>query len=58
MGDEISYSFNKTTGLSKKMTRLTLFGVCIDELEQIIAKFVKEEDNEEVFIENISCLRE
>ena len=42
MGDEISYSFNKTTGLSKKMTRLTLFGVCINELEQNDSQICKD----------------
>ena len=33
--------------------QLTLFGLCIDDLEQIIVKLVKEESIKEVIIGNI-----
>ena len=33
----------------------TLFGLCIDELEEMVTKFVKEECVEEVSIRNEHC---
>ena len=47
-------SFNSTIGVKKECPLSpTLFGLCIDELEEMVAKFVKEEGVEEVAIENV-----
>ena len=44
MSDKFLDFFNSTTGVKQGCTFLpTLFGLCIDELEEMVAKFVKEE---------------
>ena len=44
MGDGISDLFDSTIGIKQGYPlSTTLFGLCIDEFEQMVAKFVKEE---------------
>ena len=46
LGHKLSYFFNTTIGIKQGCPfSPTLFGACIDELQQMVAKFVKEEDN-------------
>ena len=53
-GDGISDFFNNIIGVKQSYPLSpTLFGVCIDELEQIVVKFVNDESIEEVVIENV-----
>ena len=49
--------FNSTIGVKQRWSlSLTLFGLRIDELEQMVAKFVKEDSVEEVAIGNVVIL--
>ena len=48
MSDRLSDFFNSTIGVKQGCPlSLTLFGLCIDEFEEIVVKFVKEECVEE-----------
>ena len=58
MSDKLSDFFNNTIGVKQGCSRSPiLFGLCIDELEEMIAKFVKEEGVEEVVIGNVVICR-
>ena len=51
MRDRLSDFFNSTIGVKQGcLLSSTLFGLCIDKLEEMVAKFVKEECVEEVVI--------
>ena len=53
MSDRLSNIFNSTIGVYQGyILSLTLFGLCIDEFEEMVAKFVKEEGVEKVVIGN------
>ena len=53
MSDKCSDFFDNTIGVKQGCTlSQTLFGLCIDELEEMVTKFAKEEVVEEVAIEN------
>ena len=50
-GDRLSKKFSSTIGVKEGCPfSQTQFGLCLDELEEIVAKFVNEESVEEVAI--------
>ena len=52
--DRVSEFFNSTIGVKQGFPLSpTLFALCIDELEEMVTKFVKEECVEEVVIGNV-----
>ena len=54
MSNRLSDFFNRTIGVKQGCAlSLTLFGLYIDELEDMVAEFVKEECVEEVAIGNV-----
>ena len=54
MGNRLSDCFNITIGVKQGWALLpTLFGLCIDELKEMVAKFVKEEGVKEAVIRNV-----
>ena len=54
MRDKFSDFFNSTIGIKQECAlSLTLFGLCINELEEMVTKFVNEECVEEVAIGNV-----
>ena len=53
-GDRLSKKFSSTIGVKEGCPfSQTQFGLCLDELEEIVAKFVKEEGIKEVAVENV-----
>ena len=57
MGKDISIFFNSTIIVKQRCSlSTTLFALYIDELEQMVAKFVKEEGIEEVVSEKITII--
>ena len=54
MDEGLSYSFTSTIGVKPGCPLSpTLFGLCIDELEQMVIKFIKEEGIKEVTLGNV-----
>ena len=54
MGDDFIFFFSSTIVVKQRHPLTpTIFGLCIDELEQMIFKFSKEEGIEEVIIKNL-----
>ena len=54
MGDRLLDFFNNTIGVKQGCPlSLTLFGLCIDELERMIVEFVNEESIEEIVTRNV-----
>ena len=57
MGDDFIFFFSSTIVVKQRHPLTpTIFGLCIDELEQMIFKFSKEEGIEEVIIKNVVVL--
>ena len=57
MGNKISNLFNNTIDVNKgNPLSPSLFGLCIYEIKQMVLKFVKEDNTEEVAIRNVVTL--